>query len=308
VLVHLERGQWQAASTAHAERADALTAEHRRRRAEGRAHPVADFLFDYYSNSPSRLRRWHPGPGVGLVDAADAPHRAWRHYRRDPDGSVRLDVESFLAHRGGTVAFVRALLTATLARPVTTSCFGLHEWAMVYRQSPEEVRHARWPLRLGPDGTDAVVEAQTIRCSHHDAFRFFTSDAAPLNTLRPTREGQVESEQPGCLHAGMDVYKWAYKLAPAVPGELVLDAFELAARIRLLDMRASPYDLTDLGLTPVPIETVAGRVEYAAAQREFARRSNGLRERLVGICDVLLAHRDDEGRPSARLPGGPALR
>ena len=29
-----------------------------------------------------------------------------------------------------------------------------------------------------------------------------------------------------------------------VPGELMLDAFELARDIRELDMRASPYDLT----------------------------------------------------------------
>ena len=45
----------------------------------------------------------------------------------------------------------------------------------------------------------------------------------------------------------MDLYKWAYKLSPATPGELVADCFELAADIRELDMRASPYDLRDHG-------------------------------------------------------------
>lgn len=274
-------------AAAHEERADALTAAHRERRAEGRAHPVADFLFVYYAHSPARLRRWHPGPGVSLADAADAPQARWRHYRVGEDGSVALDVESFLTHRRRTVGFVQGLLTATLSRPANTACFGLHEWAMVYRLGQDEVRHDRWPLRLGESGTDEVVRSHTIRCSHYDAYRFFTPEAAPLNTVRPSREGQVDLEQPGCLHAGMDLYKWAYTLAPAVPGDLVLDAFELAADIRVLDMRASPYDLTGLGLDPVRIETRTGKAEYAEAQRGFTVRANDLRRRLLGVCDVL---------------------
>ena len=50
---------------------------------------------------------------------------------------------------------------------------------MVYRLGEDETRHADWPLRLGPDGTDAVVESHRIACSHFDAFRFFTEPAAP---------------------------------------------------------------------------------------------------------------------------------
>lgn len=44
-----------------------------------------------------------------------------------------------------------------------------------------------------------------------------------------------------------DLYKWAYKLSPLVPSELVADCFALARKIRTLDVRASPYDLADLG-------------------------------------------------------------
>ena len=36
-------------------------------------------------------------------------------------------------------------------------------------------------------------------------------------------------------------------------------------------MRASPYDLTELGYQPVPIETAAGKAEYVAAQRGVRR-------------------------------------
>jgi hypothetical protein len=291
--VHLGRPQWQARSRAHEHRADALTAAHRERRVAGRAHPVADFLFVYYNHPPSRLRRWHPGPGVVLEDAADSPVAERRFHRTDIDGGVSLDAVTFVGERGRTVSFVRDLLCATLGRPARTGCFGLHEWAMVYRAEqdggPESVRHEGWSLRLGAEGTDEVVRAHPIRCSHFDAYRFFTEAATPLNTLRPTRQTQRAMEQPGCLHAGMDVYKWCYKLVPAVPGELVLDAFELAADIRVLDMRASPYDLSALGLEPVRIETPAGRAEFAAAQRAFSVRSNALRRRLVAVCDELLA-------------------
>jgi len=285
----LTRSQWQGYAARHRSRADALTAAHRDRRVAGRSHPVADFLFVYYNNSPARLRRWHPGPGVRLQDASDSQQAAWRHYRTDADRAVRLDVESFVAQRGSTVRFVRELMEATLSRPAFTGCFGLHEWAMVYRLDQDEVRHDRWPLRLGSAGTDEVVEAHQIRCSHFDAFRFFTPEASGRNALQPSRESQVAMEQPGCLHAGMDVYKWCFKLAPAVPGELTLDAFELAADIRTLDMQASPYDLLDLGLEPIRIETPEGKRSYAEAQRAFTARSNALRRRLHDVCDSLLA-------------------
>jgi hypothetical protein len=100
--------------------------------------------------------------------------------------------------------------------------------------------------------------------------------------MQPDLASRVDLEQPGCLHASMDIYKWAYKLIPAVPSDLLLDAFSLARAIRELDMRASPYDLSDLGYSPVRIETAAGKAEYVAAQREFARSAQTLRDRLLG--------------------------
>lgn len=80
---------------------------------------------------------------------------------------------------------------------------------MVYGVDQDEVRHERWPLRLGSDGTDEVVRSHQLRCTHFDAVRFFTPQAIPLNAVQPTRDEQLDLEQPGCLHAGMDVYKWA---------------------------------------------------------------------------------------------------
>jgi hypothetical protein len=170
----------------------------------------------------------------------------------------------------------------------------MHEWAMVYQQSADDIRHADYPLRLSPTGTDAVVEANRVRCSHFDAYRFFTEPARPLNLLQPTRETQADLDQPGCLHANMDLYKWAYKLSPLTGSELVADCFELAREIRTLDMRASPYDLLDLGYPPILIETPEGKAEYAGRQRDFADRAAVLRNRLIELLDHVHRSRDHE--------------
>ncbi|GAA6526419.1 3-methyladenine DNA glycosylase [Intrasporangium sp. DVR] len=281
----LDGPEWRAATAAHEARVDALTAGHRARRSDGRKHPVEDFLFTYYGWTPGRLRRWHPGAGVGLAEAAQAPHRDWRFYRVDAE-VVSVDVAAFLEARGDTVRFVRDLLEQTASRPGRFGCFGLHEWAMVYRLAPSDVRHSTWPLRLGSDGTDAVVDSHQIACSHFDAYRFFTTEAAPRNLMAPTRTSQAAYEQPGCLHAGMDLYKWAMKFSPAVGSDLSADAFELARDIRELDMRASPYDLRELGYEPVPIETAEGKARYVEEQRGFSERSQALRSRLIAAIDT----------------------
>ncbi|MDT0304631.1 3-methyladenine DNA glycosylase [Streptomonospora wellingtoniae] len=287
---------WREREQSHNARVDALLAAHLDRRRRGVAHPVEDFLFTYYSHRPAQLRRWHPGPGVLLAGDGHRPADGdWYRETAGTDAEGRrvhgrtLDLRSFAARRGATAEFVRSLLGAVQERPAHLGCFGLHEWAMVYRLPPEGVRHAQVPLRLGSEGTDRVVESHRVRCSHFDAFRFFTDDARPLNRLRPTRESQVELDQPGCLHANMDLYKWAYKLSPGVPGELVVDCFELARDIRELDMRASPYDLRDHGYEPVAIETPEGKAAYVEAQRAFAERANALRTRLLEVCDRLAA-------------------
>ncbi len=284
----LPQEEWRERARAHAAAVDELTAGRLARRARGERHPVEDFLFEYYAHPPAKLRRWHPGPGVTLEDARE-PYAGWSGYRVSADGSAVLDAATFVRRRERAVRFVRGLLEATLARPGTHDCFGLHEWAMVYRLGPGEQRHEQLPLRLGQEGTDEVVETHRIRCSHADAYRFFTDDAAPRNTLRPTREGQLDQEQPACLHAGMDVYKWCFKLAPAVPSELTLEAFRHALRVRELDMAASPYDVSGLGIAPVPIETVSGKAEYVARQRELMATSNRLRRRLIAVLDRLPA-------------------
>lgn len=279
----LSTSEWRPLAEAHAARVDVVVEPHLARRADRVAHPVHDFLFTYYSQRPAQLRRWHPGFGVGLEDA-DA-YASLKGYAGDPVAVTA----AYVTSQRPLLIQLHALLSATAARPAQLGCFGLHEWAMVHRadEVPGGTRHA-WPLRLGQAGTDAVVESHRVACSHFDAFRFFTPTARPLNTLQPGRDDRPAFEQPGCLHAGMDLYKHAFRLTPMVASDLVADCFELARDIRVLDMRAAPYDLTDLGVEPVRIETAEGKAAYVAAQRGFAERGAPLRARLVAECERLL--------------------
>ena len=86
----------------------------------------------------------------------------------------------------------------------------------------------------------------------------------------------------------MDLYKWAYKLSPAIASNLTADCFDLAREVRELDMRAAPYDLRPLGYEPVAIETAEGKATYVGAQRDFASRAHVLRRRLVDACNTIL--------------------
>lgn len=292
--VFLPETEWRARRAAHESRVRAWTDPHQARAARGEKHPVYDFLFAYYAYRPAWLRRWHPGPGLLLGGNEAKAFLRWPEYEESQDG-VAVAAGRLPPHRVSFVRWLRDLLSAMAERPAFFGCHGLHEWAMVYRQTPSEVRHNAWPLRFPPDELAAIVERSSICCSHFDAFRFFTAPARPLNRLQPERASVPALEQRGCLHANMDLYKWAFKLAPFTPSELLADCFELARDIREIDMRASPYDLQTLGFAPITVETAAGKSEYEQHQRAFARRGEPLRARLIAVCDWL-----SQGAPSGR--------
>ncbi len=284
----LELAEWQELERIHHVSADTMTVGRRTRAARGETHPVDDFLYTYYSYKPAVLRRWHPGAGVRLKGAAATSRTQWRGYRGEGDDLV-VDAALFANEKNTLVRAVAGVLRATALKTPSFGCFGLHEWAMLYRSS--EVRHDV-PLRLGTSGTNAVVERHEIRCTHFDAFRFFTPAAGPRNIIQLSAQERVNNEQPGCLHSNMDLYKWAVKLGPLVPGQLLLETFDLAKSIREVDMRASPYDLSAWGYAPIAIETSAGKTEYGRMQRVFATRAAPLRDQLERIAlDALAASR-----------------
>jgi hypothetical protein len=276
--------EWKERAVAHRERAERHTVATRKRRDHGHPHPIEDFLFQYYPYPFTLLELWHPGCGVGLewmdtdVSPALSPFSE-RHYSLI-DGIRFADPGKLTTKERERLSWIGELLTVTRDRTPNFACHGLHEWAMVYRG--KEVRHEKTtPLRLPQSEIDALVESRAICCSHHDAFRFFANEARPMNRLQPTLESRVSLEQPGCVHANMDLYKWAAKAMPWIGSELLLDCFELAMELRDLDMRASPYDLKAWGREPICIETADGRRLYEVEQRRLAAEAALLRERLI---------------------------
>lgn len=280
----LTEPEWRRRASCHRSRISELIDVYLDRRRRHQKDPVMDFLFEYYAFRPSRLRRWSPGLGVVLEGGGNG----------EPDideltpvpaaggdaGGVSLDPGRFPENRKSAVDWIRGLLEQSAERKPAFGCFGMHEWAMVYRA--DTVRHDQLPLRMSEDELAAFVESRPLVCTHFDAFRFFTGKARPMNRYRLDREQFRQMEQPGCVHTNMDLYKWAFKMYPWISSDTIREAFELALEARYVDMKASPYDLSERGLEPIKIETEAGRMEYVERQRAIFEKSRPVRARLIG--------------------------
>ncbi|MFU8812561.1 MAG: 3-methyladenine DNA glycosylase [Balneolaceae bacterium] len=280
----LPASEWTQRAAAHAAALDKILDPYLKKRSRREKDPVLDFLFEYYSFRPAHLRRWSPGIGYALE--LDEEHSLPPFSELQiSDGIAALDPTLFPANRERALQFYYRVLTASAERRPLFGCFGMHEWAMVYKAG--DVRHDQIPLRLPPAEIAKVVESRPLLCTHFDAFRFFTEDARPLNRHALSREAMPGMEQPGCVHTNMDLYKLAYKYYPWVDGDLLRDAFLNALEARKIDMMASPYDATAFGLTPIKIETEAGRLEYAERQHAIYEQSMPLRHRLITAYETI---------------------
>ena len=248
--------------------------------------PIYDFLFDYYPFRPSHLKRWSPGMGVTL-EGATKEDLDWADDFGVTDEGATISPLSFPERRRPFLEWALKYLTGIAHRPPQFSCFGLHEWAMVYRS--DAPRHSHVPLRLPAEEINAIVKGSDLRCTHFDAFRFFTPEAVPLNRNQLSREATTEFDQRACIHVTMDLYRFAHKIAPWCSSELIADTFLLAADARRVDMRASPYDLREEGFEPILIETVEGREEYIQEQRRLAVLAVPLRTRLISFYERLVS-------------------
>lgn len=283
----LSEPAWRERERAHRERTEPWVAGRRERRLRGERHPVDDFLFEYYPYSVGRLQAWHPGAGTALAGDAEA-FLANPAYERTAEG---VSVGPVPAKAQGRLLLAASILEGTASRAPQRGCFGLHEWAMVDGLRQEDIRHERVPLRLPPDEVTTVVDELGLRCTHIDAYRFFTPASLPKNAHEPTRALQPDLEQPGCIHATMDLYKYAMWASPWVASELVADCFALARRARDLDMQASPYDCSAYGLEPIRIETSEGRRVFADRQGALVVAAEPLRAGLLAaLRSALGAH------------------
>lgn len=283
----LRTADWQARALEHLERAQRWTIPFRERRSRRAVHPVYDFMFTYYSYTGGRLEKWHPNFRECVVDSPEARERFREPAYLVRDGLIRQNLSKITASERQLLEQVLHVMRVTRDRSANFGCYGMHEWAMVY--GGHDVRHAEIaPLRLSQQEVDAFVESRPIACSHFDAFRFFAPAAQPLNRLPIAWETRHDAEQPGCIHANMDLYRWAYTAMPWVGSNLLWGCFSLAVELRVLDMQAGPYDLSAIGFEPVRIETSEGRADYQRRQRELSVRASALRDQLIETLNEVL--------------------
>lgn len=282
---------WTTRAKNHAALVSPYTDAFIKRRQIGLSHPVEDFLFTYYNCSPTKLKQWVPSFEESLESTTQMREEYFwlsEYWFRCDENVLSLNRERMHENTQGLAKFVAGLCNNILNQPPRFRCFGLHEWAMVYKLSPEAIRHNGYRLRLSVEELATFVESQTLCCTHYDAYRFFTKEASPLNIYKPKLETRLQMEQGGCLHANMDLYKWATKLWPWIGSDFIAKTFLLALEGRKIDMQASPYDLKDLGYEPICIETEEGRRQYQKEQQSLAERAVPLRIELRDFCNRLL--------------------
>jgi len=284
--------EWTMRAKQHAELMNPVVDSFLKKRGLQIKDAVHDFLFTYYNFSTSKLKQWVPSiDDVLVVNNTFRKEYFWLsdHWYHLNGNLLSLKLESIPKSSLQAAQFIANLCDNISNKTPRFNCFGLHEWAMVYKSSQETIRHQGHRLRLSADELAHFVESQKICCSHYDAYRFFTKEARPLNTITPSLETRLDMEQAGCLHANMDLYKWATRLWPWIGSDFIAKTFFLTLRARELDMRASPYDLTDEGYTPICIETEEGRAEYKQEQQLIAEASVELRQLLSAFCKRLIA-------------------
>lgn len=284
--------KWLQKKEAHEERVDALLDDYLAARSRHEKNPVMDFLFEYYAFRPSNLRKWSPGILVQLSYSDPELLPELSEFSTN-ESMAYIDLNFFPEKRISSLRWMLQMLKNTQNSRPSFGCFGMHEWAMVYKT--DQPRHHQLPMRMKPDELAEFVESRPLVCTHFDAFRFFTEPAKPMNRFQLSRQTFHETEQPGCIHSNMDLYKWAFKMHPWIPSELILKAFELAVEARYIDMQASPYDLRDFGLSPIKIETEAGRMEYRELQESIYQKGKPIRNAIIHQMQLLLDLLDHNG-------------
>ena len=192
----------------------------------------------YYSFERETLLRFSPGMNAVCLGVGVDEHDLWQGRgwaASDCGGSGAMDPRLYKPSMRRAARTAAEVMRNTSQRPPHYNCFGLHEWAMLYapptHADSEPLRHQSLPLRVEQHTLNSVVESNQLACTHFDAFRFYTDEAKPLNSKELTREHQLELEQPGCVHATMDLFKLAMKLAPFIESSLVADCFDLARQV-----------------------------------------------------------------------------
>lgn len=289
-MYQIKIDEWTAKAKEHTQLLSPLADAFVERRKSRITHPVYDFLFTYYGLSPQKLKQWVPSFEQNIeIDPFILEQFPWlnAYWFQTSNQVLTCNYQKLTKNILGLASFVANLCHNILERAPRFGCFGLHEWAMVYKLSEDSIRYQNRPLRLTPHELAKFVESQKLCCTHYDAFRFFTEEAKPLNSFNPHLETRLQLEQAGCVHANMDLYKWSIKLWPWIGSDFIAKAFFLAVECRELDMRASPYDLREDGFQPICIETDEGRKLYQKEQQNLTEKATHLRKDLYQLTHKL---------------------
>lgn len=263
-------------------------------------NPIYNFLHYYYRYSSLELKLYSPGMNFALesLPSSSSILLIHKHMREIPNSNfiyLRPTSKLLQSKRYGFAPISRYhdIIQNTLNRNPHYGCFGLHEWAMLYSNrrlpsfSDNSERHqSQLKLRVDQHTIDATVEASQLTCTHFDAWRFFDPAAQPMNHIHPlTRSGQIDNEQPGCIHATMDIFRYAYELYPYVSSDLLRACLSIALEARKIDMCASPYDVSAIEGCgdAICIETLEGKMLYVQKQQELYEKSNPLRAELLQV-------------------------
>jgi hypothetical protein len=206
----------------------------------------------------------------------------------------------FLHKKASSFTWYKSILQTTLANEAVLHCYGLHEWAMQYHPEgapapPSGKYQSHLPLRASREVINSTVERKGLRCTHVDALRFFAPSAGHLNFHGASleRTDQLDLEQPGCVHAHMDLLKIALRVKPYCDPALLVDILGIALEARSLDVGASPYDCSEYSadnegnpIPIIPVETPEGRAAYKVQQTDLMEKAEGTRLRLLANYEV----------------------
>jgi len=270
-----------------------------------KSDPILNFLHTYYRYSVTDLIHYSPGSDTHLIDVVpeDFGHLLSNNSYQCDDGIVSYHIShhdlSKYSKFSAKLNRLRSnfdILISTSMRTPHYGCFGYHEWAMLYsgrdRKEPYNVHQKQLALRIPQRVIDEVVESPAaLKCTHFDAWRFFHPEAQPWNHHNSlSRQSQPQNEQPGCLHATMDLFKYAYEIYPLISGELLRKCLKAAVAARVIDMRASPYDVSSHRLCgdAITVETAEGRRLYAMEQEKLFHIAQPVRMELIAAYGMVL--------------------
>lgn len=83
-----------------------------------------------------------------------------------------------------------------------------------YPTPPSSKYQSHLPFRVDQHTINAAVERRGVYCTHVDALRYFAPAAKSWNQFGEygtnlSRKDQITLEQPACVHANMDLLKYA---------------------------------------------------------------------------------------------------